>query len=97
MAGAGGKLGGALAVAGAGAAGFALGTAVVNPAIDKYTQGKTEEGFEGNAVERAMFKLDKLLGGSSSKEFMKNQVKVEVYTKEPNLKTKTQPSRGRGN
>lgn len=92
-----GKLGQALAVAGAGAAGYAVGSQVVNPALDKYTQGKTDEGFEGNAAERLFFKLDKMLGGESSKQFMQNQVKVEVFTKEPNLKAKTQPSRGRSN
>jgi hypothetical protein len=50
----------ALAIAMAGAVGFAIGTVIepyVTKMLDKYTTGKTEEGFEGNILERGFFKL----------------------------------------
>jgi hypothetical protein len=65
---------------GAGALGYALGSGV-NDVIDEKTQGKTSEGFEGNAVERLIFKLDKMLGGDNAKRLM--EVKVEVDSKDP--------------
>ena len=83
-----GKAGGALA---AGAAGYAVGSEVLNPLIDKFTQGKTDEGFEGNAVERLMFKLDQLVGGETSKQFNKAQ---EVHVKLSKELEKTKNSRG---
>lgn len=59
MAGAASKLSkaaeGLLGVSTALAAGMAAGT-IINEMVDKHTQGKTKEGFEGNAVERGMFK-----------------------------------------
>lgn len=88
----GGKIGGALEkgakLAAAGAIGYEVGSQIVNPALDKFTQGKTEEGFEGNAVERLIFKMDQLLGGSQSAAITSanQKVKVEVQTKEPNLR-----------
>lgn len=44
----------AIGFAGAAALGAAFGL-IVNQILDKYTQGKTKEGFEGNIVERAFF------------------------------------------
>ena len=82
------KGGGVLA---AGAAGAALGSEVINPLIDKYTQGSTSEGFEGNAVERLFFKLDQLLGGETSTQFKQNQ---EVHVKLSKELEKTKNSRG---
>lgn len=40
----------------AAAAGVAIGKGI-NWALDKYTQGKTKEGYEGNILERGIFKL----------------------------------------
>jgi hypothetical protein len=80
----GGKiLGAAGGAAGAGALGYEVGSGI-NDVIDEKTQGKTSEGFEGNAVERLMFKLDKLFGGEASSRFMEAQkVIVEVDSKDP--------------
>ncbi len=53
-------MGPALAVAVAGAVGVAIGTVIepyVTKLLDKYTTGKTEEGFEGNILERGFFKV----------------------------------------
>lgn len=91
----GGMLGAAGKTLGAGALGYEVGANVVNPLLDNYTQGKTDEGFEGNAIERMFFKMNKAFDGNATKNFQA-PVKVEVITKEPNLKTVTQPSRGRG-
>lgn len=96
----GGKLAGLLGkagmVAGAGAAGYMLGDKVINPALDKFTQGTTKEGFEGNAVERLFSKLDMLLGGKLSGTDSK-YMKVVVETTEPNLRAKSKVSRGTSN
>ncbi len=94
-----GKLGKGAAVLGAGAVGYEVGEQLVNPALDKYTQGKTSEGFEGNAVERLFFKLDKLLGGESSKSIINanQKMKVTIDTKEPNLRSSQKPGRGASN
>ena len=91
-----GKIGGAAA---AGAAGYAVGEYLVNPALDKYTQGTTSEGFEGNAIEQLIFKMDKWFGGeASSKIIAANQkIQVNIETKEPNLRAKTGPTRGSSN
>lgn len=51
-----GAAGPIFAVAAAGLLGVAIGN-IVNGMLDKYTQGKTEEGFEGNIIEQGMFKL----------------------------------------
>lgn len=100
MAGKAGKLlGGASAVGAAGLIGYEAGS-LLNNVIESKTQGKTSEGFEGNAVERLFFKLDKLLGGESSKQFMGAQaamtkdVRVTVDTKDKSLKAFQQGSRG---
>ncbi|MGZ3316860.1 MAG: hypothetical protein ACXU95_06120 [Isosphaeraceae bacterium] len=80
----GGKaLGGAAAVAGAGYAGYQIGTGI-NDVLDEKTQGRTSEGYEGSAVERLIFKLDKLFGGENAKNFMAAQkVVVEIDSKDP--------------
>lgn len=83
------------AIAGLGAA-FAVGTAVgggVNEVMDKNTQGTTQEGFEGNAMERLMFKMDKMMGGEASGKVMKAQ-KMVIELNERQLKKSVQPSRG---
>ncbi len=102
MKGAAGLLGKAGAIGGAGAAGYALGSEVLNPLIDTYTQGKTSEGFEGSAVERLIFKLDKLMGGQSAKAIeqgiaAQQRVKVEVQLNKRDLKEANKPGRGSGN
>jgi hypothetical protein len=67
------------AVAAAGAGGYAVGKYAVNPVLDKFTQGKTAEGFEGNIVEQLFFKLDKLFGGENAANIQKAQkVQLEI-------------------
>lgn len=95
---AGGLAGTARSVAGvglAGAIGYEVGDKIANPIIDKYTQGATSEGFQGNAVERLFFKLDKLFGGEASSKIMKAQeVVVRVDSQDPKLRVNAQKSRG---
>lgn len=65
----------ALAVAAAAALGVAIGKGL-NVVLDKYTQGKTSEGYEGNILERGLFKLSNLTGigpGRELAEQMKRQ------------------------
>lgn len=57
-----GWLGKAGMVAGAAAGGLEIGS-IVSQAIAEGTQGTTSEGFTGDIIERAMFKIDQLLGG----------------------------------
>lgn len=86
---------GKVGLAGAGAAaGWALGSEVINPLLDKYTVGKTSEGFEGNLVQQLLFKLDKFFGGQASRDFMEGRQKIIVEANERNLKVTKQPSRG---
>lgn len=91
-----GKLAGFLGKAGmvgmAGVAGYEIG-GLISEQIDKRTQGSTEEGFDGNLVERLFFKLDKLLGGQSSANVQKAQ-KVMVELNKRDLKESRQPTRG---
>jgi hypothetical protein len=68
-------LGPAIAVGAAALIGYGIGTAI-NSLLEKYTQGKTEEGFEGDAVERAFFKLSKWTGIGPAQEFIDNQEKM---------------------
>lgn len=63
---------GLLAGAVAAGAGVLIGKAIKG-ALDKYTQGTTEEGFEGSLIERGFFKLNKLVGGKTTADFMKHQ------------------------
>jgi hypothetical protein len=55
--------------------GYAVGTAI-NSLLDKYTQDRTDEGFEGNAVERGLFKLSKWSSIGPAQEFINNQEKM---------------------
>ena len=91
---------GALGVAGAGALGYEVGS-LINEGIVEKTQGKTSEGFEGNAIERLFFKLDKLFGNERAVQFEKAQqmmnVKVEVTSKSGELKASTPKTRGVSN
>ena len=88
------KASGALA---AGAAGYMLGENLVNPLVEKHTQGTTSEGFEGNVMERFFFKLDKLLGGEASTNFQKNMnIKHEFEIKEGKLTPVKSKPRGPG-
>lgn len=91
-----GLLGKGSMVGGAAYGGYELGSALNEKIIDPMTQGTTEEGFEGNVVERLFFKLDKLFGGEASTNIMKanQQVKVVVETKSPNLKARQEKPRG---
>lgn len=90
--GVGGLLKGAAGVGLAGTAGYALGTAA-NVGIEKFTQGTTAEGFEGNIIERLIFKMDQLMGGESAARINRAQkVMVELNTRE--LKISKQPARG---
>lgn len=99
-----GKMGGlakgALGVAGAGAIGYEVGS-LINEGIVEKTQGKTSEGFEGNAIERLFFKLDKLFGNERATQFERAQqmmnVKVEVTSKSGELKASTPKTRGASN
>lgn len=83
---------GLLAGAVAAGAGVIIGKAV-NRVLDKYTQGETKEGFEGNLVERGFFKLDKLMGGKTTKNFMKHQKMIEDAGIDPS-KVQTQTPTG---
>ncbi len=88
---------GAAGVLVAGAAGYAVGTAA-NSLIESHTQGTTSEGFEGNAVERMFFKLDKALDGKlSGQPNMHKPQKVIVELNKRDLKETKQPSRGGSN
>lgn len=83
--------GGALGAAGLG---YEAGSLINDYLISK-TEGKTSEGFEGNAVEQLFFKLDKLFGGETSSNFMKAQnVLVEIKTQQPELKASVKKGRG---
>lgn len=83
--------------------GSAIGDAaapVIDNTLNEYTTGTTSEGFEGNALERLIFKLDKMtdfkLSGTDP-QFWKDQeqkIKVKVEMNDPRLKHKVQNSRG---
>ncbi len=82
----------------AGAAGYGAGT-LLEGAIDQTTQGTTKEGFEGNAIERLIFKLDSLFNTQNYQNFMRAQamrqdVKVTVEAKGKDLKATKEGSRG---
>lgn len=68
----------AIAVAAAGAIGYAAGKGI-NALLDKYTQGKTSEGFEGSITERALFKMSNWTGIGPGKDFTKNQQKFDSF------------------
>ncbi len=91
-----GKLGKAGMIAGAGLAAYEL----ISAANDS-SMGKTSEGFEGSAIERVIFKLDKLLGGSAAKGIMsaeqKLNVKVGVEVQSQSLRKTKPPGRGTAN
>lgn len=73
-------MGQALGVVGAGVIGYAIGT-YINDALDKYTQGKTDEGYEGSIVERGLFKLSNLTGigpGRQLAEQLKKQKEFDA-------------------
>ncbi|MGZ3696479.1 MAG: hypothetical protein ACXWP5_00170 [Bdellovibrionota bacterium] len=73
---------GVAGVGAAGALGYEVGTGI-NNVIDEKTQGKTSEGFEGNAVERLIFKLDKLFGGENAKNIIgANKMTIEIDSKD---------------
>lgn len=79
----------------AGYAGYEVGSQLVNPALDKYTQGKNDNGFEGNAAERFFAKLDQWSGGALSGTTPAPRIVIE--TKEPNLVPRFGPTRGISN
>lgn len=66
----------AMGVVAAGGAGVGAGM-LANKGIDAWTQGKSDDGYEGNFVERLFFKLDKMFGGESSGTFLENQKRPE--------------------
>lgn len=88
-----GKIG---AVGGAAMLGYEIGDKIINPALSKYTQGTTSEGFQGDAAEQFFFKLNKMFGGDASKNIVKaqNDINVNIYHQAPNLPIKTAVSRG---
>jgi len=65
-------LGPAIALAASGLIGIAIGSSI-STLINKYTQGKTDEGFEGSIAERAFFNLSKWTGIGPARDFIKNQ------------------------
>jgi hypothetical protein len=67
-----GTIGKGLGAASAGLMGYEVGS-MLNEGVVSRTEGTTSEGFEGNAVERLIFKMDQLLGGDNAKQFNKAQ------------------------
>jgi hypothetical protein len=51
-----------------------------NSLIAKYTQGETEEGFKGDLIERAGFKVNKFFGG----EWSKREMEFAAFQKKSN-------------
>lgn len=93
-----GMLGKAGMVGGALAGGMAVGT-YLEGVIDKNTQGKTSEGFEGSAIEQFFFKMSKMFNTESFQQFQKAQnmtkdVRVVVDSKDKSLKAVHEKSRG---
>lgn len=93
-----GFLGKAGLVGAAGVAGYGAGS-IINGVMDKKTQGTTAEGFSGNAIERLIFKIDKLFGGDNAAALtragqMTKDVRVTVDTKDKSLKAFQPGSRG---
>lgn len=74
-----GKAGG---VVGAGAIGYQIGTGL-NTVLDEKTQGRTADGFEGSAVERLIYTMEKLIGTDRAKAI---QVGLEVHAVDPGFK-----------
>lgn len=92
----GGMVAKATGVLAAGAVGYEVGEKVVNPLLDKYTQGTNEDtGFQGNAVERFFDKLDTWTDGALSGTDQK--YKIQIDTKDPNLRANDKPGRGSSN
>lgn len=92
----GGGLGGMAGKAGlagiAGVAGYELGDKVINPLLDKYTQGKNDSGIEGNIIERMFDKMTQM-----SMRGGKPAVTVHIQTIEKNLRGSDKPSKGAAN
>lgn len=89
-----GKVGGAIKSAALLGSAFEVGGLVgedINDKLVSKTEGTTEEGFQGNAVERLFFKLDMLLDKFGAGTGTTKQV-VELNTRD--LKVSKQPSRG---
>lgn len=91
-----GVLGKAGGVLGAGVAGYEVGEAL-NSVIESKTQGVTQEGFQGNAIERLIFKLDQLVGGDAAKRVVAAEQKVRVELNPKELREAKRPGRGGGN
>lgn len=95
-----GMLGKAGLVGAAGYAGYKVGQMIEPSAtklLDEKTSGTTDEGFTGNAIERVLFKLDRLLDGKISgvgKTQWDKQQKVMVELNKRDLKESKQPTRG---
>lgn len=67
----------------------------VTKALDKYTTGKTSEGFEGNVLERLFYKLDKVLDIVGPGQLMTTgQHKVIIELNKRDLKEVKQGTRG---
>lgn len=62
----------------AGAVGYGLGNYVANPLLDKFTTSKTKDGFEGNAVERLIYSIDKMTGIFGGAEGIRAANKIEL-------------------
>jgi hypothetical protein len=91
-----GMLGKAGMVGAAGVAGYEIGDKAINPLLDKYTQGKNDDGMEGNAVERFFAKLDQWSGYkmSGTAQFHQQKVVTEVHINEGQLKKVKNTMRG---
>lgn len=90
-----GMLGKAGAVGGVAVGAYAAGSAI-NSVIDSTTQGKSaDNAYEGNAIERLIYKLDKLTGGANAKAIQKAQIEVELKSKD--VKETKRPGRGASN
>lgn len=91
----------ALGVAGSAGLGYIIGKAAAESDANKkvlgYTRGRTSEGYEGDALERLIFKIDKLFGGGISGvsgAANEARVRVSIEEKTPNFRATTEPSRG---
>lgn len=88
----GGVAAGATGIGAAGLAGGVIGN-TSNALIDRYTQGSTSEGFQGNIIERLIFKIDQLIGGQAAQRITAAQ-KVIVEAAPRDFTISKQPTRG---
>lgn len=103
----GGKLGKVMGAAGGALAAWQIGSVIgdvaapyIDEGLNKTTMGTTKEGFEGNALERLIFKLDQLtnfkISGTDPGFWKENEkrISVQVEMKDPRLKSNVKTNRG---